>query len=74
MDKEMPQGVQLYSKAEVAKRLDVGVRTVERLVSTGQIEFHRVGSLVKFTDDQLLAYLTKTARSYRRPGRKGRAA
>jgi excisionase family DNA binding protein len=44
---------QQYTYAEAAKKLRVAETTLRRWVSQGRISCHRLGRLVRFTDDDL---------------------
>jgi excisionase family DNA binding protein len=42
---------------QVAARLSVGTRTVQRLIHTGQLEAYKVGGAFRITEDALTDYL-----------------
>ena len=40
----------------------ISLRTLEKLMSTRRIKFHRIGGLVRFHTDDILAYMESVAR------------
>jgi len=48
---------ELLTLSEVASRLRVSLRTVQRLVSSGQLRVVKVGRLPRVTSTELEAYL-----------------
>jgi excisionase family DNA binding protein len=60
-----------YRYPEAAVKLDVAESTLRRWVSTGRIECHRLGRLVRFTDADLASAYTPTRATPmpRSPGR-----
>ena len=49
----------LLSSVDVAKQLNCTVRTVLNLRDKGELEFVRIGRLVRYTQQQLENYLEK---------------
>lgn len=49
----------LLSSVDVAKQLNCTVRTVQNLRDKGELEFVRIGRLVRYTQQQLENYLEK---------------
>jgi excisionase family DNA binding protein len=52
-------GERFLSIAEVAKRLDVSEKTVRRKVASGDLPAHRVGKLLRVSEGNLRAYVTR---------------
>ena len=48
---------QMMSKKNVAKLLDVSVRTVDRLLKKGDFPIYRIGGQVKIKKSDVLAYI-----------------
>jgi excisionase family DNA binding protein len=51
-----------YTYAEAARMLRVAESTLRRWVSKGRISCHRIGRLVRFTDDDLRAAMVASPR------------
>jgi excisionase family DNA binding protein len=49
----------LMTSVDVAKQLNCTVRTVQNLRDRGEIEFVRIGRLIRYTEQQLGNYLDK---------------
>lgn len=49
--------LKLLTKAQVAKRLHVSVRSVERLVSSGELQALKVGGSTRFDPRDVVAYV-----------------
>ena len=49
--------VQLLSISAVAKRLDVSIRTVRRLIDDKSIAIHRIGRQIRVSEADLAAYV-----------------
>lgn len=47
----------LLDKTEVADRLDVGMRTVERMISSGELPVVRIGAAVRVHSDDLVEFM-----------------
>ena len=48
------------TKQELASRLQIGIKTVEYLVTTGQLPFVRIGKrIVRFSESELDKYFAK---------------
>ena len=48
----------VYTKTGAAKRLQIGVRTLEDLMASGRLAYYRVGDrLVRISETQIRAYL-----------------
>ena len=47
----------LLNKSAAAERLDISVRTLDRLVSDGKIRYVLVRSSIKFTEEELCRYI-----------------
>jgi excisionase family DNA binding protein len=52
-----PSVSQLHSVAEIARRLGVCGRTVQRLVEAGLLLTHRIGRAVRISEEDLQRYL-----------------
>lgn len=50
----------LMDKEQVAERLNVGVRYVDRLVAERRLPHHRIGRLVRFRQADVDAFLAAT--------------
>jgi excisionase family DNA binding protein len=61
------QEMELMTRKEAAKKLRIGVRTLDRRLATGQLKCYRLGdgprAPVRISEEQLDAYLQKA-----RPG------
>jgi excisionase family DNA binding protein len=51
----------LLSRKEAWERLGISISGLNKLVSTGQLRVHRIGSLVKISEFDLQAYLDSVA-------------
>ena len=49
----------LLSVAVVAKRLAVCTKTVRRTIERGELRIHRVGRLVRVSEEDLAAYMAR---------------
>ena len=49
----------LYTKDEAAKVLKIGIRTLEKLIRDREMEYYRVGSSVRISEEQLKGYLDR---------------
>lgn len=47
----------LYTKREAADRLKISVRTLERLLASGNLRAYNVGRSVRISEEQLETYL-----------------
>jgi len=47
----------LLTVEEVAKRLSVALRTVRRLIDRGELPAHRIGRMVRISEDDLERYI-----------------
>ncbi len=54
---QLPSTPRLRTPKEIAERLGVGRETIYRLVERGQLQAVRVGSLLRFRDEDVEAYL-----------------
>jgi excisionase family DNA binding protein len=59
----MSSAERLLTPDDVAERLQVSRRTIQRLVASGQLRPNYIGRLPRFTERELAAYL---AAAYRR--------
>ncbi|MEQ8211491.1 MAG: helix-turn-helix domain-containing protein [Lacipirellulaceae bacterium] len=50
----------MFTAKEVAQRLRVSTRMVYKLVSGGKLQCYRVGTAMRFTTQQLEAFLTES--------------
>ena len=67
-----PQSDPLMSVTDVARRLNVSNRTVETLISTGEIKAIRVKGQRRFDREAVESYIRRCAENrYRRRARKG---
>ena len=53
----IPAASVLHDAAAVARRLDVTVRTVRRLIAAGELPVHRIGRAVRVSEDDLARFL-----------------
>ena len=53
--------MKLFSKKEISKKLNISVRTVDRLLKRRELEALRIGRLIRVTQDQLDQFLEKSA-------------
>lgn len=53
---------ELLTKAEVASLFKISQRTLGNEMALGRIEYHRVGGQVRFTQEQVDAYLARQSR------------
>jgi excisionase family DNA binding protein len=51
----------LFTKHEAARRLGCSVVTLDKLRRQGDLPCHKVGALVKFTDEDLIIFLQRSA-------------
>jgi excisionase family DNA binding protein len=51
----------LFTKQEAARRLGCSVVTVDKLRRSGDLPCHKIGALVKFTDEDLTVFLQRSA-------------
>ena len=52
-----------YSKSELAKKLGICVRTLDKLMSDGQISYLKVKNRVIFSQEDLDAFVERSRRS-----------
>lgn len=58
---ETPQSVlRLHSLAEVADRLGVSIKTVRRILARGDLPAHRIGRLLRVSDDDIERFIAAT--------------
>ncbi len=50
----------LRSKFDTAKLLGISIATLDRHIAAGRIEYYKVGWHVRFSDEQISAYLEST--------------
>ena len=50
---------QHYSPARAAEMLEVSVRTIQRLIASGELKMASVSSLVRIPESSIHAYLTR---------------
>jgi excisionase family DNA binding protein len=50
----------LLSVPDVAERLSCSERLVRNLINRGQLPYHRIGDLIRITEDDLQRYLSAT--------------
>jgi excisionase family DNA binding protein len=66
--------MQMYDFAEAAKKLQISESTLRKWVAKRRVQHHRLGRLVRFTDDDLVAAVQLVPRipisSTRRRGRR----
>lgn len=53
--------MKLYTKEEAAAELKIGKRTLERLISTGELGAYRVGGSIRISDEHIEFYLVNNA-------------
>jgi excisionase family DNA binding protein len=53
--------MKLFSKKEISEKLNISVRTVDRLLKRRELEALRIGRLIRVTQDQLDQFLEKSA-------------
>jgi excisionase family DNA binding protein len=61
-----------FSKQEAAERLGCSVVTVDKLRRKGELSFHKVGALIKFTEKDIEEYIARSAVTARHPVREAR--
>ncbi|MFW5895703.1 MAG: helix-turn-helix domain-containing protein [archaeon] len=59
---------QLFTKKEVATKLNVSVRTIDRLILSGQIKAYKLGRSVRIDQEQLDEYLQESVFDPLKPG------
>jgi excisionase family DNA binding protein len=52
----------MYTVQDVAERWKCSPQLVYKLVSEGRLQCYKIGSLIRFTDEQLTRYLEDAAR------------
>jgi excisionase family DNA binding protein len=60
MDKENKK--EFYNKLELAMKIGIAVRTLDKLMSDGQISFLKVRGRVIFSHDDVNAFIERTRR------------
>jgi hypothetical protein len=63
MPRQAPADIQTYSEVEVAHAIGVSRITLLRARKRGMIGYHRIGSRVVYTVDQIRAFLHATERA-----------
>jgi excisionase family DNA binding protein len=53
---------QLHDLDTIARRLNVAIKTVRRLIGRGELGYHQVGRLKRVSDSQYLEYLSRVKR------------
>lgn len=57
----MAEESKLYTRQETAKYLNVSIRTVDRLIKTGELEVNRIGLRnVRISEHAIKEYLNQT--------------
>lgn len=49
----------LYTKSEACDVLKIGMRTLERLITSKELEYYRVGCCVRISEEQIQNYLNR---------------
>lgn len=49
-----------HTRQEMAERLLISVRSVDRLIQAGHLRAHKVGGQVRISDEDFLAYVAST--------------
>ena len=65
-EKESDESVVLLTEAEASKKLTIGQSTLQRIRLSGEIEFYRIGNQVRYSPDQITAYLTNAKEIFER--------
>jgi excisionase family DNA binding protein len=60
-----PANAQLHDLEAIARRLNISIRTVRRLIVRGELGYHRVGRLLRVSDRQYFEYLSDVKQGYR---------
>ncbi len=47
----------LWNRNEAAKRLGIGLRTIDSLIAAGKLQVIRIGASVRITEDALLDFI-----------------
>jgi excisionase family DNA binding protein len=47
----------LHSKPDTAKMLKISIATLDRLIAAGRIEYFKIGWHIRFSDEQIDAFL-----------------
>jgi excisionase family DNA binding protein len=55
---ESPANEQLHEVERIARRLNVSIRTVRRVIDRGELGCYRIGRLLRVSERQLQEYLT----------------
>ena len=50
----------MLSKKDVAEKLNVSTRTINRLIEREEIYYHRIGNVLRFTQEDIDDYLRRT--------------
>ena len=58
----IPRRTKLLTIKVVAKRLDLSIRTIRRMIDRGKLPAHRVGSAVGISEDDLETCLYRVRR------------
>jgi excisionase family DNA binding protein len=53
--------IKIYSIEEASKRLGLSKSTIRRRIGDGTMPHHRVGKLIRFTEEDLNQYIQSTA-------------
>jgi excisionase family DNA binding protein len=59
---EPPANEQLHDVKTIARRLNVSIKTVRRLIKQGELGCYRVGRLLRVSERQLQEYLARARR------------
>ena len=61
--RKSPKMTKMLSARELAKILGIHYETVLRLVKRGEIRAHRIGGLIRFSPENIQAFLNKAQES-----------
>ena len=59
VSEESPANEQLHDVETIARRLNVSIKTVRRVIDRGELGCYRVGRLLRVSELQLKEYLTR---------------
>jgi excisionase family DNA binding protein len=57
---------QLFDVPAVARRLDISQKTVRRLIARGALRAHRIGRLLRISDEELRRFLESNKQKLQR--------
>jgi excisionase family DNA binding protein len=57
-----PANDRLHDLNTIARRLNVAIKTVRRMIARGELGYHQVGRLKRVSDSQYIEYLSQVKR------------